>query len=133
MIPPGYRQTKLSDPFEISLGPIYEAGERPNRAFALLIDERHVNRRKVMHGGMMMTYADATLGALAADLSQDVVSVTLNMQSQFLAPAPLGKLIEVMPELTRRTRSMLFIRGDFTVEGEIVMTASSVWKVLGQN
>jgi hypothetical protein len=53
------------------------------------------------------------------------------MQSQFLAPAPLGQIIEVKPELTRRTRSMLFIRGDFTVNGEIVMTASSVWKLLG--
>jgi acyl-coenzyme A thioesterase PaaI-like protein len=132
MIPPGYRQTKLADPFEIHLGPIHETGEPPERRFALLIDERHVNRRLVMHGGMMMTYADATLGALAADLSNGVMSVTLNMQSQFLAPAKLGHIIEVKPELTRRTRAMLFIRGDFTVEGEIVMTASSVWKLLGQ-
>ncbi|HVZ69758.1 MAG TPA: PaaI family thioesterase [Rhizomicrobium sp.] len=131
MILPGYRETKLSDPFEIYLGPIYETGEKPNRRFALLADERHVNRRDVIHGGMMMTYADATLGALAADLSEGRVAVTLNMQSQFLAPAPLGKIVEVKPELTRRTRSMLFIRGDFTVDGEIVMTASSVWKLLG--
>jgi uncharacterized protein (TIGR00369 family) len=132
MIPSGYRETRLADPFEIYLGPIHETGEPPERRFALLIDARHVNRRQVMHGGMMMTYADATLGALAADLSQGVMSVTLNMQSQFLAPAKLGRVIEVKPELTRRTRSMLFIRGDFTVEGEIVMTASSVWKLLGQ-
>ena len=131
MIPTGYRETKLADPFEIYLGPIHEAGEKPNRRFAFLIDDRHVNRRKVMHGGMMMTYADATLGALAADLSEGMIAVTLNMQSQFLAPAPLGKIIEVKPELTRRTRSMLFIRGDFTVGNEIVMTASSVWKLLG--
>ncbi len=132
MILPGYRETKLADPFEIYLGPIHETGEAPERRFALLIDDRHVNRRLVMHGGMMMTYADATLGSLAADLSNGVMSVTLNMQSQFLAPAKLGRVIEVKPELTRRTRSMLFIRGDFTVEGEIVMTASSVWKMLGQ-
>jgi uncharacterized protein (TIGR00369 family) len=128
---PGYRETGLCDPFEIHLGPIYESGEKPNRVFALKIDERHVNRRQVMHGGMLMTFADATLGALAADLSGGAVAVTLNMQSQFLAPAPLGKIVEVKPELTRRTRSLLFIRGDFTVEGEIVMTASSVWKMLG--
>lgn len=129
---PGYRETKLADPFEIYLGPIFETGEKPNRRFAMTIDERHVNRRQVMHGGMMMTYADATLGALAADLGEGIMSVTLNMQSQFLAPAHLGRIIEVKPELTRRTRSMLFIRGDFTVEGDIVMTASSVWKLLGQ-
>jgi len=38
----------------------------------------------------------------------------------------------VAPTLTRRTRSMLFIRGDFTVGGETIMTAASIWKVLGR-
>jgi acyl-coenzyme A thioesterase PaaI-like protein len=61
MILPGYIETKLCDPFEIYLGPIFEIGAKAARSFALKIDDRHVNRRKVMHGGMLMTYADATL------------------------------------------------------------------------
>ena len=42
---PGYRETKLADPFEIYLGPIFEIGEKPNRRFAMKIDERHVKGR----------------------------------------------------------------------------------------
>jgi uncharacterized protein (TIGR00369 family) len=129
---PGYRETRLIDPFEIFIGPIFECGDKGERRFALKIDERHVNRRGSLHGGMLMTFADATLGAAAADLADGGVAVTLNMQSHFLAPARAGDVVEVAPTLTRRTRSMLFIRGDFTVRGEIIMTAASIWKVLGR-
>jgi hypothetical protein len=55
------------------------------------------------------------------------------MQCQFLAPAKLGDLVEVAPVLTRRTRSLIFLRGDFTVGGAPIFTASSVWKILGQD
>jgi hypothetical protein len=51
------------------------------------------------------------------------------MQAQFLKSAREGDLIETVPELTRRTGSLLFIRGDYCVEGEPVMTASSVWRL----
>lgn len=133
MIPEGFRKTHLADPFEIHLGPIYEIGEGADRSYGLEVDARHVNRREVMHGGMMMTLADATLGQLALDLSEGALCVTLNMQAQFLAPVPLGSFITVKPELTRRTRAMLFIRGDYRVDGQIVMTAASVWKRIGKH
>jgi hypothetical protein len=55
------------------------------------------------------------------------------MQSQFLAPAKAGDLVEVKPELTRRTRAFMFLRGDFTVRGETIFTVASVWKILGQD
>jgi acyl-coenzyme A thioesterase PaaI-like protein len=55
------------------------------------------------------------------------------MQHQFIKSAKEGDWIEVVPELTRHTRALVFMRGDFTVNGEIVMTTSSVWKLLGQD
>jgi uncharacterized protein (TIGR00369 family) len=130
--PPGYTETRLTDPFEIHVGPVFEKGEDRKR-YALRVDERHVNMRGVVHGGMLMTLADAALGQAAWAFTDHAPSVTLNMQTHFLRPAKAGDLIEVVPELTRRTRALLFIRGDFTVDGEIIMTASSVWKLLGQD
>jgi len=131
--PPGYRETKLVDPFEIFMGPVYEKIENGERRFALVVDERHVNGRGILHGGMLMTFADCTLGAKAWDLTNNAACVTLNMQSQFLKPARAGDLVEVKPELVRRTRALLFLRGDFTVAGETIFTASSVWKLLGRD
>jgi hypothetical protein len=53
------------------------------------------------------------------------------MQSQFLAPAKAGDWLEVAPVLTRKTRSLLFFRGDFCVAGAPVFSVASVWKILG--
>jgi hypothetical protein len=55
------------------------------------------------------------------------------MQSQFLKGAVLGDLIEVTPVVTRKTRALLFIRGDFTVKGEVVYSVQSLWKLLGES
>jgi uncharacterized protein (TIGR00369 family) len=129
--PPGFTQTHLIDPFEIHVGPIYEQGAKGERRFAFIIDERHINMRGIIHGGMLMTFADAAFGQAAWDACDHAHVVTLNMQNQFLAPAKAGDLVEVLPVLTRRTRSLMFLRGDFTVDGEAIFTVSSVWKILG--
>ncbi len=131
-IPPGFRETSLVDPFEIYVGPVYETGQGAQRRFVFKVDSRHVNMRGVLHGGMFMTLADLTLGAAVWDATDTAPSVTMNMQTQFLKAVNLGDLVEVRPQITRRTRSLVFARADFTVGGEIVFTVSSVWKLLGQ-
>ena len=131
--PAGYDEIRLVDPFEIHIGPAFAQGESGRRRYAIRVEDHHCNMRKVAHGGMLMTFADLALGQAVWDATNRAPSVTLNMQTQFLKSARQGDWIEVAPELTRRTRALVFMRGDFTVGGEIVMTASSVWKLLGQD
>ena len=127
----GFTETKLIDPFEIFIGPVFEKGVPGEKTFALPIDERHVNARGVIHGGMLMTFADAALGQAVWDVTDRAPSVTLNMQGQFLKPAKVGDVVLVKPELIRRTKAFVFMRGDFQVGGEPVFAATSVWKLLG--
>ncbi len=129
--PPGFVETRLVDPFEMHVGPVWEQGEKGARRFGFRVDTRHVNMRGVIHGGMLMTFADAALGQAAWDACDHAACVTLNMQSQFLSPAREGDWIEVAPVLTRRTRALIFLRGDFTVDGAPIYSVSSVWKILG--
>jgi len=131
--PPGFTLTHLIDPFELHVGPIVEQGVKGSRRFAFVVDARHINMRGILHGGMLMSFADAALGQAAWDACDHARCVTLNMQSQFIAPAKAGDLVEVAPVLTRRTRSLMFLRGDFTVRGETIYSVSSVWKLLGQD
>ena len=130
---PGYKQTKLIDPFEIFVGPVFEMGAPGARHFIFKVDERHVNGRGVLHGGMLMTYADLTLGAAVWDATDYAPSVTLNMHTQFLKPAHAGDIVGVTPKLVRITRALVFMRGDFMVADETVFTAESVWKLLGKD
>ena len=130
---PGFVPTHLVDPFEIYVGPVFENGAPGAKTYAMRADSRHMNRRGVVHGGMFMTLADLTLGQAVWDATDKAPVVTLNMQTHFLKPAVEGDIIQVVPELTRRTRALVFMRGDFTINGEIVFTAQSVWKLLGQS
>jgi uncharacterized protein (TIGR00369 family) len=131
--PAGFTETRLVDPFEIYVGPVFETGEKGSKRYALRVDQRHVNMRGIVHGGMLLTFADAALGQAAWDATDRAPSVTLNMQAQFLHGAKEGDLIEVRPKLMRQTRALLFIRGDFTVGRDVVMTVASLWKLLGQD
>ena len=130
---PDFNKINLVDPFEIHVGPAYHQGSAGTRRFAFRVDERHVNRRGVLHGGMLLTFADLSLGAAAWDLTDRAPSVTLGMQTQFLKSARLGNVVEVQPQLMRRTRALLFLRGDYMVGTETIFTAASVWKLLGQD
>ena len=132
-VPANAAETALLDPFEIHLGPVFETGQKGARRFFLRIDERHVNGRGVIHGAMLMTFADLALGQAAWDATDKASVVTVNMQSQFLKTARVGDVISVLPVVVRRTRSLLFLRGDFEVAENVVFIASSVWKVLGQD
>jgi uncharacterized protein (TIGR00369 family) len=133
MISEGFTETRLIDPFELHVGPVFEAGEVGAKRFAFRVDERHVNKRGVVHGGMMMTFADAAIGQAVWDFTDRVSSVTMNMQAQFIGGARLGDLVEVQPELIRKTRALVFVRGDFTTGSRTLMTISSVWKLLGES
>jgi uncharacterized protein (TIGR00369 family) len=130
---PGFVPTHLVDPFEIFVGPVFETGTVGAKSYAFRVDARHINRRGVLHGGMLMTLADLTLGQAVWDHTDNAPCVTLNMQSHFLKPAKDGDIVQVTPQLVRRTRSLVFMRGDFTVAGEAIFTAATVWKLLGQD
>lgn len=131
--PEGFDEVRLLDPFEIHVGPAFSQGAKGARRYAFQAEKHHCNMRGVVHGGMLMTLADMTLGQAVWDATDHASVVTLNMQTQFLRPAQAGEWIEVRPEIVRRTRGMVFARGDFSVNGETVMTVQSVWKILGQD
>jgi acyl-coenzyme A thioesterase PaaI-like protein len=132
-LPANATKSVLVDPFEIHIGPVFEQGERGSRRFYLEIDSRHVNGRGVIHGAMLMSFADLALGQAAWDATGNASVVTVNMQSQFLKSARIGDVLSVLPAVVRRTRSLLFLRGDFEVAGEVIFIASSIWKILGQD
>lgn len=129
----GFIPTELVDPFEIFVGPVFEHGSIGTKTFAIRVDARHVNRRGILHGGMLMTLADLTHGQAVWDLTDKSPCVTLNMQSHFVRPAAEGDIVLITPQLVRRTRALVFMRGDCIVGNETIFTASSVWKLLGRD
>ncbi len=135
--PDGYVETPLWDPFEAFMGPFFDkrvtnADGQEEVWMAFYVDDRHLNMRDVVHGGMMATFADAVLGSIAWNATGRKPFVTLSMQMNFLKGPRLGDLVECRATITRKTRAILFVAGEFFVGEEVVMTASSLWKIIGK-
>lgn len=130
--PQGWKPSDLHDPFEAYVGPLFEREENGERIFGFVADERHVDEAGVVHEGMLMTFADAFLGGAAHRGAGERSCVTLSLQASFLTEARAGDFIECRTRIDRTTRAIIFVSGRFSVGDEDVMTATSLWKVLGE-
>lgn len=127
--PNGWRACEQFDPFEAHLGPYFERDVDGAREFAFIVDERHANAQGVAHGGALLTFADASLGYAIWDATDRAPCVTVSQQSNFLSSATAGDLVTCRPEVVRRTREIIFMRGDFRVGDRIVFTATAIWRI----
>ena len=131
--PDGFEQAALGDPFEAHVGPLFERDEEDGtRAAAFYVDERHLNEFGELHEGMLMTFADAFLGGAVNRATQGRSCVTLSLQASVTGSAKAGDLVTCRTWVDRKTRAIVFASGHFTVGEETVMTATSLWKVLGE-
>ncbi len=128
-VPDGWQLGRVVDPFEAFCGPWFER-VRPDgrKEYAFRIDARHINANGVCHGGMLMTFVDATLGVAVWECDPEGFPVTVGQQTNFLKAVRLGDLIEVAPVVLRQGREMIFARGDFHCGGTIILSATSLWK-----
>ncbi|MDP6346182.1 MAG: PaaI family thioesterase [Alphaproteobacteria bacterium] len=129
-VPAGFEPVKESETFEGFVGPLYERRNGADYACGFRAAPHHVNGRGVVHAGMLSTFTDHTLGNLVEQAAErPCATISLNMD--YLAGAHTGDWIECSGRVTRQTRSLVFIKGQLSVDGELVMTASGVWKKLG--
>lgn len=73
---------------------------------------------------------DHALSSIAWEASGRRKCVTIQMASQFLAPAANGMFVEARGSVVHATSSMLFMQGTLTVGGNAVMTAQSLMKLV---
>ncbi|MCB5174614.1 MULTISPECIES: PaaI family thioesterase [Microvirga] len=115
------------------VGPLWQRGGAEDLSFGFLAEKKHLNRRSVVHGGMLMAFADQALGLAAREINGGLPQATIQLDTQFIAPAAAGEFVSVRPEVVRRTRSILFMRGTLAVDGRTVATSQGIWKVLSKS
>jgi uncharacterized protein (TIGR00369 family) len=130
-VPEGFKAIPLNG-FAGASGPLYGKLESDRLILGFRVELRHCNPANICHGGMLMTFADMLLGMgsnVQAKLGRFLP--TVNMTSDFLAPAPLGCWVEGRTEVLRTTRNLVFAQCLVTADGAPAMRASGILK-LGQ-
>ncbi len=130
-LPPGFEPMSMSGEFVAAVGPFYEKGAGEDRRFGFPAEDRHSNPAGVIHGGVLITFLDHVLGKLVWDALEDRKAATISLNADLLAAARPGDWIEAEGEITRRTTSLLFMRGRAFTEDRTLVTASGIWKVQG--
>lgn len=126
-VPEGFELVEGKGPFTEMNGPFFGkiiSKDKIVRAFR--VEERHLNGIKIVHGGMLMTFADSALAAAVRHVSGRS-SVTIKMNSEFLSPARVGDWVESDVEVIRSTRTVAFVRGELKVGKRVIFKADAIF------
>jgi len=112
------------------IGPFYgrEAGAKACRGFR--VGSKHVNRLGIVHGGMLLSFADTLLGAALRLRLGARPAVTVKLSADLATAARLGDWVEGEAEVTRLGRSVAFVRGRVQVGRRTVLTAEGMFQLL---
>jgi uncharacterized protein (TIGR00369 family) len=131
--PEGFEPVPLIDPYEAYVGPYFRRRlEDGSTEYAMPMDERHANAFGVVHGGLLMSFADAACGMTAWAAADWRPAVTLSMNVTFQSAAPSATVLRLRPVIARQTRTILFINGEIFAGDVSVAGVVSVWKVVAK-
>lgn len=131
-IPPGFApvQTKGFGGFA---GPVHRGHNANGEVFLFDIAPQHLNGADRLHGGMMMTLASIVLGEVARETAaareESAVARPLSINCDFVSAGENGERVEGHAQVTRATKSVLFISGELRVGARVLMTATGVYGV----
>ncbi len=95
------------------------------------IQDFHLNNNGITHGGFIMTLMDSGLGtSVYRSLGGDKKIATISLDVKFVAPSHKGDILVGSARIIKKTRSMVFVRGELQVEDHVIATGDGIWKIL---
>lgn len=134
----GYTLYDPSDPYEDYVGPIYYRRLDDGVPCVMPTDARHANAGGVLHGGVLLTFADYALCSASSHAASGgkmpgSFSMTLSLTVQFLAAGAIGPAIESTGQATQVTGRLAFVRGSITQQGKRLATYSGVCRHIARD
>ncbi|MBR1188711.1 PaaI family thioesterase [Bradyrhizobium sp. AUGA SZCCT0160] len=112
------------------IGPLWQRTLGGELEFALITEDKHHNRRGLVQGGVLMTFADRTCGITARHVSGKPTLATVQLDTHFVESGRIGEVLISKPHVVRATRSLIFITTEVTVDQRCIAMASGVFKIL---
>ena len=125
-IPPHFKHWG-GDPAEDHIGPFFSRFANDKAECAMRVLPHHCNTYGIVHGGVLMAFADYVLGVAAIGQDSEM-SVTVSCNQEFVSPAYTNELIIGRSERVRKTSTLVFTRGTLLVKERVIMTMSGIFK-----
>ena len=126
--PPGFEQSRTRGPYSTRNGPYFHKVEGARFWHGLRVQHRHCNAHGSLHGGMMSSFAD---GLLATSVSRgtSMRGVTVRMVCDLIGGVDAGAWLEGSAWVTGRDENTAFAEAESFADGELVFTASGVFRI----
>jgi len=112
------------------VGPLWQRAVNGEHEYALIAEDKHHNRRGLVQGGLLMTFADRTCGMTARYVSGRPTLTTVQLDTHFVDSGKIGEILLSKPRVVRATRSLIFVSTEVTAGKRCIAIASGVFKIL---
>src|ERR1700679_1265991 len=112
------------------IGPLWQRAVDGEHEYALVAQDKHHNRRGLVQGGLVMTFADRSCGMTARYVSGRPTLATAPLDGHFVDSGKIGEILISKPRVVRVTRSLIFLTTEVSAAERCIAMASGVFKIL---
>jgi acyl-coenzyme A thioesterase PaaI-like protein len=112
------------------VGPLWQRMVDGEPEYALVAQDKHHNRRGMVQGGLLMTFADRACGMAARFVSGRPTMATVQLDVHFVDAGKIGETLMTRPRVIRTTRSLVFVNAEVKANNRTIVTATGVFKIL---
>jgi len=112
------------------IGPFWQRQVDGGFEYALPTQDKHHNRRGLVQGGVLMSFADRTCGMTARKVTGKQTMATIQLDMHFVEAGKIGEVLLSRPRVVRATRSLIFVNTEVTVDNRCIAMANGVFKIL---
>src|SRR6266853_2050306 len=112
------------------VGPLWHRLADGEHEYAIVAQDKHHNRRGLVQGGLLMTFADRSCGMTARYVSGRPTLATVQLDTHFVDSGKIGEILMSRPRVVRTTRSLIFVPTEVAADKRCIVMASGVFKIL---
>lgn len=97
--------------------------------FEIVTEDKHTNPMGLIHGGLIMSAADAAMGNAIRSLG--IMGVTVDCSTSFIAAIPKGEVLVAKGRVVRAGKKLVFARAEVWGKERIVGDIKGTFAVMG--
>jgi len=109
-------------------GLLFKVISKTESEFKTKINENHLNRAGITHGGYIASIIDAGIGTGVHRTTSNNIFVTISLDIKFIGSSKIGDEIIGKVKIEKITNSLVFASCKLECEDKIIASASGVWK-----
>ncbi len=124
---PHFRKSPFTDPWE----PLYSKKTDKSVTMGLRLAKAHTNARGLVHGGLIASLADNSMGYSCAQATAWTTSfVTVSLSVDYVGSAKLGQWLAAECEVIRTGSTLCFAQSLIKADDVVIARANATFRVV---